>query len=85
MNNYDVIETKSLLLTLYIRIFSNKFVITAFEIIMTTIISIHTSKTDLESKKWTTTLIIYVAIFLLVNLLSVIAECLENKKNKQHK
>lgn len=85
MDAYRIVETKSLLKTLYIRIFSNKYITVAFEIVMTTIISLYTSTTNFESKKWWMILALLIAIYLLINLLIIFADYLNNKSNNIQK
>ncbi len=84
MISYESIETKSLLITLFIRLFNNKFVIMFYNILITTMISIHVAKIDLESQKWKYTLLIYVIIYIILNLLSIIADSIKSKEAKKY-
>ncbi len=79
MNTYKFIETKSLLITLFIRIFSNRIIVVFYDIIMTTLFAIHTSRIDLKSKRWINTLIIYIAIYIFLNVLSIVADKLDKR------
>lgn len=85
MNTYKSIETKSLLITLFIRFFSNRIIVVFYDIIMTTLFAIHTSRIDLKSKRWINTLIIYIAIYIFLNVLSIVADKLDKKDNNRQK
>ena len=79
MDQYDKIGTIALLKTIYVKLFGNRFFMSATDIVMTTIISIHTAKIDLESNKWINTLYLYTVALVLLNFLFIIADILKNK------
>ena len=85
MDKYRTIETKSLLLELFIRIFSNRFIIVFFDIVMTTIISLHTATIDLQSKEWMKKLGIYILIYLALNFICILADYMKNKNTNSYK
>lgn len=79
MNRYNRIHTLSLLKTLFINIFSSRYVDMFFNLIMTTLISLHSSKVDFTSKKWVILLIMYIIITLILNSLCILAGYIKQK------
>lgn len=85
MNTYKSIETKSLLITLFVRIFSNRIIVVFYDIIMTTLFAIHTARINLNSTQWVVTLIVYIILYISLNILSIFADKLNKKENDRQK
>lgn len=80
MNVYNRIRTLSLLKTLFINIFSSRYVDVFFNIIMTTLISLHSSNVDFTSKKWVILLVTYIVITFILNFLFILAGHIKQKE-----
>ena len=85
MKAYDFIETKSLLITLAIRFFSNKYIYIVFDIVITTLIAMHTENINIESQEWWKILCIYILAFIVYNFLYLWMDYLGSKRDKVHK
>lgn len=81
MNNYNRIHTFALLKTLFVNIFSSRYTVVILDIIMTTVISIHTANIDLSSVEWVIKLIVYVVISIFFNILCIFAGYIKQKDN----
>lgn len=79
MNSYNRIHTFALLKTLFVNIFSSRYTVVVFDILMTTVISMHTANIDYSSEKWTIKLIVYVVFSILINFLCILAGYIKQK------
>lgn len=67
---------------LLIKIFTNKIIIMILDLLLTTLISIHTSQYRPENSKWRNMLIIYIVILILVHVTSVTFGSILEKSKK---
>lgn len=85
MNKYNRIHLGALLKTLFIKIFGNRFCMAVMDLLMTVIISLHTSKVDFESKEWKIKLIAYVFIAVFINGICILADSMRNMAEKTYR
>lgn len=79
MNGYNRIHTLSLLKTLFVNIFSSRYVDVVLNVVMTTLISLHSSKADFSSAREVILLIIYINVTIILNFLCILAGHIKQK------
>lgn len=82
MDTYNKTHISSLLKTLFVKLFSSKYCIAILDLLMTTVIAIHTSNVNFESSEWKNKLFIYIGITLFINFLCIFADKLKHKFDK---
>lgn len=82
MKRYKFTHTWSAIKTLFVNIFGNKCVFVILDIIFTLILSIHTSNIDFSSENWVKELYVYVGLYILINIICILADYIKNKQNR---
>ena len=80
MRRYKFIHTWAAIKTLFVNIFSNKCVFVILDIIFTIILSIHTASINFQSEKWVKELYAYVGLYMLINVIYIVADYIKHKQ-----
>lgn len=85
MDKYNKIHLGALLKALFVKIFGNKFCMAALDLLMTVIISLHTSNMNFKSQVWICKLFLYVGLAIAINGICILADHMRNTTEKTYK
>ena len=80
MNTYRLIHIWATIKSLFFNIFGSKYTLIILDTLTTIVISIHTSKVDLNSSEWKNRLFLYVAVSILINIICIWSDHMNKKK-----